>query len=261
MREIVCPSGLAGIVRPLKMKESRHLTNRQLEEQGRLVETLVDSCWCETTDPGPYTLAKDNRVDWGRVLQGDRFHALIQVAIETYGKGYDFHLSCESCRRRIDWSADLEALDVYDLPEESIAKIKAGDNRFEATTRTGQRVWHRLLVGEDERQIARWHNEGIRDILERTFLRRLVEVEDVEKGALSDWVADLDFGESDHLREQFEEADCGIETEIQIACPRVSCASVQKVELPFGIDLLLRTGGGKRAKDRRKRRARKRSSR
>ena len=71
---ITCPSGLVGVIRGMRSREERILADRQLMKSGGQMDRLLDACWEETVDAGPYDFA-EGAVDWGKVLQGDRFFA------------------------------------------------------------------------------------------------------------------------------------------------------------------------------------------
>ena len=129
MSEIItCPSGLSGRIRGMKVREERVLADRKLAKNGGQVDELLGACWEETLEAGPYdfgdTTAFDRRektgrersesegrhseggrkvIDWGQVLQGDRFYALLQIRALTYGPEYAFAVNCQSegCRARI----------------------------------------------------------------------------------------------------------------------------------------------------------------
>ena len=140
MSEIItCPSGLSGRIRGLKVREERILTDRKLAKNGGQVDELLSACWEETLEAGPYDFGEKD-IDWGKVLQGDRFFALIKIRALTYGPEYAFAVSCqnESCRSRIDWELDLNDLQVRTLSEESRAAFMDG-NRFETTCRMQKR--------------------------------------------------------------------------------------------------------------------------
>ena len=101
---INCLSGLSGHICGMKVREERVLADRKLAKNGGQVDELLGACWEETLDAGPYdfgdTTAFDRRektgrersesegrhseggrkvIDWGQVLQGDRFYALLQI--------------------------------------------------------------------------------------------------------------------------------------------------------------------------------------
>src|SRR5262245_2194140 len=96
---ITCPSGLTGRVRGMKAKEERILADRKLAKSGAQLEQLLAACWEETVDPGPYDFG-GLAIDWSKVLQGDRFFALLHMRVLSYGTRYEFAVPCEnrSCR-------------------------------------------------------------------------------------------------------------------------------------------------------------------
>ena len=105
MAEIItCPTGLTGRIRGMKVREERVLSDRKLAKSGGQGDELLAACWEETVDAGPYDFGEKD-IDWGQVLQGDRFYALLRVRALTYGAEYAFAVSCQSeaCRARIEW--------------------------------------------------------------------------------------------------------------------------------------------------------------
>ena len=128
---ITCPSGLTDRIRGMKVREERVLADRKLAKSGGQVDALLGACWEETLEPGPYDFG-DKDIDWGAVLQGDRFFALLQVRALTYGPTYAFALGCqnEGCRARFEWELDLTELPVRPLTDENRAAFSNG-NRSE----------------------------------------------------------------------------------------------------------------------------------
>ena len=102
-----------------------------MAKTGGQVDELLSACWEETLEADPYDFGEKD-IDWGKVLQGDRFFALIKIRALTYGPEYAFAVSChnESCRSRIDWELDLKDLQVRTLSGESRAAFTDG-NRFD----------------------------------------------------------------------------------------------------------------------------------
>ena len=103
MSEIItCPSGLSRRIRGMKVREERVLADRRLAKSGGQVDELLAACWEETLDAGPYDFG-EKPIDWGVVLQGDRFFALLQIRALTYGPTYAFAVNCQSeaCRARM----------------------------------------------------------------------------------------------------------------------------------------------------------------
>jgi hypothetical protein len=93
MSEIItCPSGLNCRIRGTKVREERVLADRRLAKSGGQVDELLAACWEETLDASPYDFG-EKAIDWGVVLQSDRFYALLQIRALTCGPTYAFKVA------------------------------------------------------------------------------------------------------------------------------------------------------------------------
>lgn len=234
MAEIItCPSGLSGRVRGMKVREERILADRKLAKDGGLIEALLRACWEQTLEPGPYALAESGTLDWGAVLQGDRFFAVLMVRAITYGPMYAFGVGCRNaaCRERIEWELDLTKLPVRALSEEHRSRF-VGGNRFVTTLPDlGKQVTFRLLTGADERKLPALQRAAPGKIFSAVLAYRVIEIEGVEAKDKRACLEDLSMRDANALVDTFDRVDCGVETTIEIECP--TCFTVQEVELPF----------------------------
>ena len=229
---IECPSGLRGAVRGLKVKELNILADRKLAKSGRQFDQILAGCWLETIEHGPYAPG-DQCLDWGKVLQGDRFFALLMVRALTYGPEYAFGVSCrnDNCRARIDWEIDLTKLPVRKLSEESRVAF-VGGNRFETTLPdAGKKVAFKLLTGDDERKLPALQRSAPDKLLSAVLAYRVLEIDGVDAKAKRQFLEDLTMRDADFLVDEFDRVDCGVDTTIEIECPE--CFQTQEVELPF----------------------------
>jgi len=252
MTLVTCPTGLQLELREMKVREERILTDRALARDGRTMETLLATCCEGLVDPGPYEFPGDT-VDWGRVLQGDRFYALMQLRIITFGEEFVFQQVCQqsNCRHRFDWEFNLTALAVRQLSAENIERFKAG-NRFESAPlpRCGKRVWFRLLTGVDERKIPLIRKNAKERAASALLAFRSIEVEGIDPKdarAKRAFFEDLSMGDADFLTDEFDRFDCGVETSIDVECPE--CFAEQTVDIPFGPAFFM---PGTRRKERKK---------
>ncbi|WAM28309.1 T4 family baseplate hub assembly chaperone [Myxococcus sp. NMCA1] len=229
---ISCPSGLTGRIRGMRVREERVLADRKLAKSGGQVDELLSACWEEMQEAGPYAFA-DGKVDWSRVLQGDRFYALLQVRILTYGPEYAFAVPCQNaaCRSRIDWELDLTQLPVRALSDASRAAFMAG-NRFEtALPDAGTRVRFKLLTGEDERRLPQLQRAAPEKLLSSVLAYRVLDVDGVDARDKRRFLEDLSLRDADFLVDEFDRVDCGVDTTLEVECPE--CFMRQEVELPF----------------------------
>jgi hypothetical protein len=236
--EIICPSGLAGTIRGLKAKEGKLLADRTAVRSGQFLDQLLTSCWLETTNPGIYGLAEGQALDWTKVLVGDRFFVLLRLRAKTFGDRYTFSIQCPSarCREKFEWEVDLGALEIKPLSDEAKAAYKAG-NRFQtALPKDGRKIWFRLLTGADEARISRMPRD--RDSAFITALAfRIVEIEGIADTEKRKFLDDLELSDATALLDQFDRADGGVETNIEVECP--FCYGIQEVQLPFGRNFFL----------------------
>ncbi len=245
MSEVTCPSGLKGTIRKMKVHEARAFAN-QRKAKGDPTGKLLRACWEETLDPDPYEFL-DGRIDWDKVLLGDRMYAFMAVRIETHGPEYAFMVNCQErdCRRRIEWELDLDELPIRHLTEENKAVFING-NRFETTLpEAGTRVVFRMLLGEDEMQLARLRQRSTEIDLFDLIGFRLVEIDNIAPKNKRKFIDDLSVADADFLIDEFDRVDCGVNTAIDIECP--GCGAVQEIELPFGPTFLM-PGKGRSAR-------------
>lgn len=229
---IECPSGLAGEVRGLKGKEAKLLGDHAAARAGSTFDKILAGCWVETTDAGIYTF-NNGQPDWSKVLVGDRFYALLQIRALTFGSMYAFGVQCpaQTCRERFEWEIDLRALPVKKLRDSSKHALRAG-NRLETALSDGRKVWFKLLFGADELRASKNIKSSTDGALLAAVNLRIVEIEDVVEKVRRSFIEDLDLGELAALLDRFDEADCGVETSIEVECPH--CFEVQEIDLPFG---------------------------
>ena len=230
---IVCPSGLAGSLRGMKVREERVLSDRALAKGGGQLDALLAACWERLDDAGPY-LFDDSRVDWLRVLQGDRFYALLQLRILTYGADYAFQVTCQeaACRAPIAWEIDLRELPVRALSPESREAFTAGNRFAFRLPREGRLVTFRLLTGADEQKLASAKRAAGAHLFTALLAHRVTEVEGIDAKDRRRFLEDLPLSDADALLDEFDRVDCGVETSIEVECPH--CMARQSVELPFG---------------------------
>jgi hypothetical protein len=231
---IQCPSGLIGVVRSMKVREQTILTDRNLARSGGQLDALINACWVETLDHGPYD---GQSFDLSKALDCDRFYALLRIRVATHGPHYGFTVPCQTCRARIEWELDLTDLPVRQLSEESAATFRAG-NRFETTLPDcGKKVWFRLLVGKDSSKLPLLRKQSPDRIFSASLDYRVLEVEGVAPKEKHAFIEELSMRDASHLVAEFERVDGGVETTIQIEC--AECYAVQDIDLPFGPSFLM----------------------
>jgi hypothetical protein len=228
--EITCPSGLRGNIRSWKVRDEEIYTDQKYHRAGTVLTEICKASFVEVLDQGPYKAP----LDWDKVLAGDRLYIIMQARILSYGPHYDFRTQCDnsSCKEAIEWSLNLNDLDVTPLDPESRRKVRE-DAPF-VTLCDGKTVKYRLLRGEDDRFAATYKGKSVADNVNTRFVRRILEVEGVVKDPIKikEWLKNLDGAVGDQLRDELESVDCGYNTQFEIVCQ--ACGFQQMVILPLG---------------------------
>lgn len=224
--EVNCPTGLRGRMRGMIVRDEGLLTDPKVMREGLIVSRMLQACWLETLDPGPYVGA-NGQPDWDRVLRADRFYAFLMLRVESRGAIYEFRTTCDSqgCQRPIDMALDLSELPVRKFEPDQLGRIRT-DTPFQATTLSGVRVQFRMLTGADERRIATLPSSHNQTAL--MLAMRIVEVDGVGRhpGAIGKWVEELDGLEADDLRDRIDAEEAGVDTTFDISCD--TCGNVMR---------------------------------
>lgn len=229
-RQIVCPSGLTLSIRGLKGKEANLFTNAALHRKGIFIDKILDACVEEVIDPGPYELPEGSKVNWAKVLTGDRYYAIIQVRAETYGSVLEFQNDCKACGGKMTLELDLDTdLDVTFLPRERYPELDKGS--VTTLPESGEEVCFHLQTGQDEHRSAKRMRNNRSRAVSVALATRLDSISGVETNDKLRWVEDLDLKDMVALMEAMEGADCGVETALKEDCEH--CYTENEVELPL----------------------------
>ncbi len=243
MTTITCPSGLAGEIRHLTIKDGRWLTNKQLQRKGKLIDRILDECWVSTSERGLYTF--NGSPKWGDILIGDRDYALIAIRHESWG-AYEFKITCGGCDERFVWELDLEEMleeQGRPLSDES-KKVFVDGNRFKTELELlGEKreIEFKLAVGDDSAKAFQDRRKSKRDkrrgngdednMLVEAVKVRLVGVDGVEPEDLNDYLESLPMRAVRKFIEAFDKKDCGVDTTVEYECPE--CGAQDEIDLPF----------------------------
>lgn len=229
--EITCPSGLRGRIRKLKVKEQGQLLARVGGGKGKRgnddrMDGLLDACWEETLDPGPYRFPSGRPV-WQDVITGDRYYVFLKIREATFGPEYEFRVQCSRCRTAFHWQLDLRDLEVKEMPEEGKRHLVNGEP-FEVELPGGDLVRFHVPRGKHENA---GRVNGL-DRLSSAVLARLEQLGDAtDRRQMADALGELGLDELDFLLEEMEKVDGGVETSFEVVCPE--CEWETSVVLPF----------------------------
>jgi len=234
MEEIECPSGLAGCITYVSAETARHLTNARELRSGKTVDRILEACWKDTTQWGPY--AFNGAVEWERVLACDKTYALLMIRVVTFGESYELELHCPTCGHKFIWDVPLRDLPVRPLSEEARSAFRAGSNSFETVLRDGRKVWFKLMTGFDQLRAIKSIRDKADDLVTAAIRTRVLDIEGVERKDLDKAIAQLSMGDVQHLMQSFDTLDGGVETLIEVYCP--VCHGEWELDLPLDLQAM-----------------------
>lgn len=241
------PSGARVEFRALTMADENFLASAKKARKGRTLEQALeqalDRCTVQVVDPGPYRfLAEGGRPDWHRMLSGDRVEAMLALRRLSYTNGHLYVVENVTCACGTVWDHEFDIdldLDRKELPEESRRRMIAGEP-MEATI-ADHAVQFVLQTGETEDLFDKLKRQKEGRKMAAGLRSRIVDVSGVERRDIMDWLdgnngsssrfAGLTSDEAEELRAAFDEADCGVDTEVEAECPE--CSRFVRFALPF----------------------------
>lgn len=230
---IVCPSGLSLVIRGMRGRELKVLSDRNAFRTGTFFDRILTACTESVIDSGPYVVDDRGGLNWDNVLIGDRIYVMIQIRIETYGKEFSFRSQCGECGQKGEYDADLSSLPVQQLPEEDRESFKAGQ-ALEGSLPDGKtKVRFRLGTGTDEKKVLQLASVGKvnnEDSVLNMLSRRIESIEGVER--VKTYLEDAPLGDVTKLLKELNKRDCGVDTTIEMVCP--VCNQFTKVIVPVG---------------------------
>jgi hypothetical protein len=230
-------SGLAIEIRPLKGSEIRAVADPQLLRTGGSVDVMLKACLLEIVDPGPYAwLSAGGRLDWDRVLSGDRFDALLATRVATFGPDYYMRVQCTGprCKESYEWELNLGDLPRRALKASSREMIASGKNRLTTTAPDGHEVHYKLNVGGDEKTAAKLRKQAGNAWSQVDALAlAILEVEGIgtARNKVIDWIEGMAWPDVMELFQTIEDSNCGVDTKIETYCPH--CGWQQEIQMPF----------------------------
>lgn len=232
---VTLPTGLAGNVRGLRMREQAILTDKRLAANGGTARALLEACWESTTEPGLYARTSDGKPDWRKVYSGDVEVAILAIRRATFGENFDFDFNCDECGKKVDYRLNLGSdLAVRPLAEASLKAFQA-DNRFTITAPGGEQVVFKLMDGAGQealvkRLAAKKVADG--DLLIHAAAERIVEIDGTtDRDKIVDWFTDLGLAEAQDLIEAMDALGGGNDTSATLACNH--CGHDNEVVIPL----------------------------
>jgi hypothetical protein len=258
------PSGAKVELRQIKLAEENALaegmgSSTGEAQQQQVLSDVLTACTERVIDPGPYQfLTQGAKPDWKRMLSGDRIATMILLRVLSYRDREQYtigDIKCPACGKRRDYVINLfEDLFWRGLDDEarehlaqgSPFELLIGEARVLYTMGTGetQALANALADQYPDRAVS----AGMRSRILDVYLHEGDE-EPIPRSRIMDWLdgtgdtyEGLTSDEADEIRDAFEEAECGVDTDVDLKCPAVSCRHEFVVQLPFDGMFAPRTG-------------------
>jgi len=235
-----CPSGLSLTVREFRVSDEDLLATPASVRKGLSVTSLLQAIVVRVDESGPYTLTgsgDERSLDWANVLQGDRMTVLLKNRIFTWGNDLVFRQPCPNCTLPVETEIDLNEMPIKPLPEESMPHVLDPKQPLYVTLPgCGKRIGFRLLRGRDEKALQKIQKQQ-KATQSSSYLRyRVVEIEGVEQPNWKKWLSELGGRDASFLRASFDEADCGVDQEVEFECDQ--CSHIWRDDVRFRADFL-----------------------
>ena len=213
-------------------------TEKSLLGGGKQLTHIIDTMMakCVVTDVVPMD----------EYLITDRFYIMFMLRAHSYGHGYKFRHRCQDCgqssHRKVHIPKDFRI--KYLDPENT--------EPWDVTLPVcGTTVSYRMLRHKDEVEIARLVKQQERNsqvvsgddpTYDQSLARRIITVNGEQIGMREklEFVNALVGKDSYILRDHFDKTDCGLDTEIEMECPK--CGSDYSEVLPITADFFRATG-------------------
>jgi hypothetical protein len=243
------PSGLGLTLRAVSLAEESIFAEAARSKGGHnvFVQALykvLSACSPSVNNPGPYpALATGGRADWAKMLLGDRIAAMLHLRALSYRDGNIYTLEkvpCPACRERKTHTVDIfEQLVWAPLSPESAERFRAGQP-FEVEIQD-RKVSFGLGTGLTEELSDKLDRQNPGRIVATSMRARILDVEGIDRRDILDWLdgcagrggkfEGLSSQEADDLRDAFDRADCGVDTDVELTC---RCGNEFVMQLPFG---------------------------
>lgn len=154
------------------------------------------------------------------MTQGDRIFLLLAIRRATLGDEMPFISRCPACDAENKLTIDLSELEVKKMKDPMVRV-------YDATLPSGgNAVRMKVLTGRGEDAISKASNRG-KDIISTAIFCRIESIDD-KPPTMKDLKA-MSLRDRNFLRDQWEENEGGVETEIEAECP--SCDNEYTTEL------------------------------
>lgn len=246
---ITCPSGLSGTIQQMSVDALDALLDASLNRSGQNVVRVVELCWIETKNPGPYRMGPAGKIDWQQVAQTDMMKALVDIRRITLGDGYTFNIKCPSklCAHKIEWEIEIHKLEERPMADEAIAAIQSREPMEYLLPQTQVKLWHHVLTTLDAITVgAPFQSADQKGWTKKALAQRINKIDGVHDQDKSRWIKHIPLPDQLDFVDEVDRLEGGLNLVFEFECPR--CDQEIKISLAGAQDFLLERSRTKKAK-------------
>jgi hypothetical protein len=215
---ITTGSGLVATFREFEVTEENLASGKIASREGKVKTRLLEAVTVHVDDFGPYPTGRDAKLDWEKVLHGDREIVCRDLRVATWGHDYWRDDPCPACDQPTDNCFDLRAFPIQKLPETSLEHVKTGKPLSCTLPKAKKRIDFRLRRGSDEKELRRIASLREEEISSEFLRLHVLAVEGVDPKDLEGFLTHINGADSSFLRYAIDQADVGIDQEGRWAC-------------------------------------------
>lgn len=229
--EVVCPSGLSGTFRKMRLRDLSLFTP-QFARDGTAFWRLPEALWQETRDFGPYG-SHGAKPRWPDVASADILAVWIRAIAVSYGVTQTFEYTCVDCKRMTEGEVDLSELDYRAMDAAAIAALQDARG-IELRLSDGRAVRLQPPTGRHSARASVQAEDGTVPASVRALAALIVAMDGIDEphpGAFLDACLDLEQYEGLQLAVRLDELCGGYQSDVVTACR--GCGTEQRRALPL----------------------------
>jgi len=200
-------------IREISGHEEDMLASKKIQSNRKMGALLAKCC----TRIGPHT-GDELEKHVKKLPVGDRVLLLLRIRQVTLGDEFPYRHECPECGYKGMFTIDLNEMEVKQMPD---PKTRI----YDRVLSNGMHVRFHVMTGEDEERLSDVMKEG--DKVTMTILARLDLIDD--EAPTLEGIKELGMKLRNELRDLFTEVEGGVDTSVEIECPR--CEEMVVTEL------------------------------
>jgi hypothetical protein len=229
--EVELPSGREVSYRKSKLSDENIILDQELAKNGKNIDKFLSELTGLSVDE-----LKDMYI-------GDRVYLLIKIRIINKGNIFDPKIGCPFCKKSARYEIDLiDHLENNTKYKDTVEELFDEKDQFVVELPVSKmKLTMKHLTGLEAEKARKEIEKFPGRMLTYLMLSRTVKIENEngeEEMKTSKFFDELDVEDSDHIQEEYDKYDFGVDTAIDCSCKH--CSQYFNYEIPFGKDFFLR---------------------